>query len=70
LSLASTTFKKCCMSLPIWIFVYSDGSILTICESDFKSPAYRNGVSKIINIESQEVFTPEFLFGGSKIGKL
>ncbi len=52
------------MSLPVWIFVYSDGSILTICESDFKSPAYRNGVEKIINIKSQENFTPELLFGG------
>ncbi len=57
------------MSAPIWIFVYSDGSILSICDIDFKSPGYRFGVSKIINVESKESFTPEQIFGG-QIGKL
>lgn len=57
------------MCAPSWIFVYSDGSVLSICDSDFKSPAYRNGVSEIINVKSQESFTPQQLFG-AQIGKL
>jgi len=52
------------MSTPVWIFVYSDGSIFSVCDIDFKSTCYRNGVSQIINIESKESFTPEQLFGG------
>ena len=59
--------KQCCMSSPVWIFIYSDGRIFGICDLDFKSPSYREGVEEIINIKTQESFTPEQIFGG-KIG--
>lgn len=58
-----TILKQCCKSDPIWIFTYSDGTVFVICQKDFKSPAYRHGVKKIINIESQECFTPAEIFG-------
>ncbi len=58
-----TVVKQCCNSDPIWIFVYSDGNVFVICEKDFDSPTYRYDVKKIINIKSQESFTPEEIFG-------
>lgn len=63
------SIKQCCVSSPTWIFIYSDGRIFAICDNDFKSKSYQEGVEKIINIESQEEFTPEQLFGG-KIGNI
>ena len=57
------TIKQCCVSDPIWIFIYSDGSIFAICKDDFKNPTYRVGVTEIINMETQESFAPEKLFG-------
>jgi len=56
------TIRQCCVGNPVWIFVYSDESVYIICDKDFESPAYRLDVIKIINIESQESFTPEKLF--------
>jgi len=58
-----TTITQCCVSDPIWIFIYSDGSIFAICDKDFENPAYRVGVTEIINMETQESFKPEKLFG-------
>lgn len=58
-----TTLKQCCKSKPLWVFVYSVGDIFVICDKDFQSPAYRFGVEKIINIETQECLTPEQAFG-------
>ena len=62
--------KQCCASDPVWIFGYSDGSFLLVCNSDFKSPGYRVGVTEIINMESQESFSPGQLFGGPEAAKL
>lgn len=62
-----TAITQCCKSKPIWIFMYSDGNIIVICDKDFQSPAFRLGVEKVINIESQKIFTPTELFGGLKI---
>ena len=62
--------KQCCANVPIWIFSYSDGSFFLICENDFKNPGYQINLQEIINIETQESFTFEQLFGGSKIAKL
>lgn len=64
------TIKQCCVGDPVWIFSYSDGSFFLICESDFKNPSYQINLQEVINLESQESFTPGQLFGGSKIGKL
>lgn len=66
MSLEKATVKQCCMCSPVWIFVYSDGSIFAICEKDFKSKPYQSGVIEIINIETQESFSPDQLFGGPK----
>ena len=55
--------KQCCKSDPIWIFTYSDGKIIVICDKDFTSPAFRVGVEKVINIETQECLTPQEAFG-------
>ena len=58
-----TTIKECCTSDPFWIFLYSDGSIITICKKDFSNPAFRVGVTEVINFETQEAFSPEKIFG-------
>ncbi len=58
-----TTIKKCCVSDPVWIFIYSDGSIFAICKEDFSNSVYQSGVEEVINIESQESFTPQKIFG-------
>ncbi len=58
-----TTIKQCCKSDPIWVFTYSDGKIIVICDKDFTSPAFRVGVEKVINIETQECLTPQEAFG-------
>ena len=63
MSLTSTKVKQCCNNSPVWIFVYSDGRVFAVCDEDFKSPSYRIGLLKIVNIKSKEVFTPEQLFG-------
>jgi hypothetical protein len=62
--------KQCCVSDPVWIFTYSDGSYFLICNNDFKSPGYRVGVTEIINMETQQVFTPDILFGGKFFAKV
>jgi hypothetical protein len=51
------------MSLPVWIFVYSDGTIFAICDEHLKSLAYRVGVIEIINIQTKESFTTEQILG-------
>ena len=43
--------------------MYADGNIIVICEKDFHSPGFRVGVKEIINLKSQECFTPEEAFG-------
>jgi len=43
--------------------MYSDGNIIVICDKDFQSPAFRLGVEKVINLESQECLTPQEAFG-------
>jgi len=58
-----TAITQCCKSKPIWIFMYSDGNIIVICDKDFQSPAFRLGVEKVINLESQECLTPQEAFG-------
>lgn len=58
-----TILKQCCKSDPIWIFSYADGTVFVICEKDFNSVSYRVGVKKIINIKSQQVYTPAEIFG-------
>lgn len=55
--------KKCCMSEPVWIFVYSGGTIYTVCDEHKKSPAYRVGLNQIIKVQTRELFTPEQIFG-------
>jgi len=62
MSLNSTTIKQCCATAPVWIFVYSDGRIFAICENDFRSPSYRIGVEKIINMNTKASFPPEQIF--------
>jgi len=69
LSASLEKLQQCCVCDPIWIFVYSDGSIFSICEKDFKSAAYRLNVIEVINIESQQSFKPEEIFGGPGFGK-
>jgi len=49
---------------PIWIFVYSDGRIISICENDFKSSSYQLGVIEVINMKTRESYKPEQIFGG------
>ncbi len=70
MSLAKTIVKQCCATEPVWIFIYSDGSVFAICENDLKTPGYQLGVVEVINIKSQESFSPEQIFGGTKIGNL
>jgi len=62
--------KQCCVCDPIWIFSYSDGSFFLICEKDFKNPSYQIDLEEVINIESQESFTPGQLFGGPTNAKI
>ncbi len=63
----SAKVKQCCNGSPLWIFVYSDGRIFSICDEDFQSSAYRFGVIEVINIETRESFTPEQIFGVKSI---
>jgi len=51
------------MSEPVWIFVYSGGTIYTVCDEHKKSPAYRVGLNQIIKVQTRELFTPEQIFG-------
>ena len=62
------TIKQCCIGDPVWIFTYSDGSFFLVCNKDFKNSQYQINLEGVINIETQESFTPAQLFGGSKIG--
>ncbi len=62
LSLANSV-KQCCEADPYWIFLYSDGSVFAICENDLKNPTYQLDVEKVINIKTQESFTPTQIFG-------
>ncbi len=55
--------KQCCTSDPIWIFIYSDGSIFTVCANDFLNPIFRSNVKEVINMVTQESFSPEKIFG-------
>jgi len=63
LSQVEPRLKKCCMSGPVWIFVYSDGTVFAICKEHHKSKAHRVGVTQIINIQTKKTFTPEQIFG-------
>lgn len=63
MSLQNNSVKQCCVSSPVWIFIYSDGRIFAICEKDFKSPSYQIRVEEIINIKTHESFTPQQMFG-------
>lgn len=60
--------QQCCVSSPVWIFIYSDGRIFSICNEDYKSTAYRFDVVEVINMESQISMTAEQAFG-DKNGK-
>ena len=62
--------KQCCANDPIWIFSYSDGSFFLICSNDFKNPQYQVDLIEVINIETQESYSPDQLFGGPKIGNI
>ena len=55
--------KQCCESDPSWIFVYNDGSILTLCQNHVKNKEYKIGVEEVININTQESFSPGQFFG-------
>lgn len=70
MSIAKATVKQCCATDPLWIFIYSDGSVFAICEHDLKTQAYQLGVTEVINIKTQESFSPEQIFGGFKIGNI
>ena len=63
MSLEKSTVKQCCTDSPIWIFLYSDGSIFAICQKDFKDPAYQTGVIEVINLETEQSFKPSQIFG-------
>jgi hypothetical protein len=65
MSLQQNNIKKCCASSPVWIFVYSDGRIFSICNEDYKSTAYRFDVTEVINIETKVSMTPKQAFGDS-----
>ena len=62
MSLANSV-KQCCNTDPSWIFVYNDGSVFAICEADLKNPTFTTGVEEVINIKTQESFTPQQIFG-------
>jgi len=69
MSQQSDKIKQCCNSSPVWIFVYADGRIFSICDEDYKSTAYRFDVIEVINMKSQISMTPEQAFGGKEIAK-
>ncbi len=56
------------MCPPVWLFVDPDGGVFSICEKDFKSKSYQHNVIEVINIETQQSFTPQQIFG-EKIAK-
>ena len=58
-----TAVKQCCTNEPVWIFIYSDGSIFAVCDDDFSNPTFRIGVKEIINLDTQESVSPENNFG-------
>jgi len=64
------SIKQCCVGDPVWIFSYSDGSFFLICDNDFKNSTYQINLIEVINIESQESFTPGQLFGGPELGNI
>jgi hypothetical protein len=67
--MSQEAIKQCCTGDPVWIFAYSDGSFLLICDNDLKNPIYNIGATEIINIKTKESFSPQIILGDSKIGK-
>ena len=55
--------RDCCDEPSVWIFLYSDRTVFTMCDEHFKEPNYRFGLIKVINIKTKEGFKPDEIFG-------
>ena len=57
----------CCENKGVWIFLYENNEIYSICEEHFKSLAHRINVKKVVNIQTQQGYEPTEIFGGTKL---
>lgn len=56
------TVYGCCKKPTMWIFVYNDDSIFSICKTHFYSIAHRINVRDVVNFQTKISYTPKEIF--------
>ncbi len=52
----------CCQKPTMWIFVYQNGVVYSICKDHFYSVAHRSDVKDVINFQTRIKYEPEMIF--------
>jgi hypothetical protein len=52
----------CCKKPTLWIFVYKNDVVYSICKDHFYSDAHRCDVKDVINFQTRIRYTPEAIF--------
>ncbi len=52
----------CCKKPTLWIFVYQDNNVYSICQDHFYSSAHRINVKNVINFQTRISYDPQIVF--------
>ena len=52
----------CCQKPTLWIFVYQNDSVYSICKDHFYSLAHRRDVKDVINFQTSIKYEPKLVF--------
>jgi FPC/CPF motif-containing protein YcgG len=54
--------EGCCQKPPMWIFVYQNNDVYSICKDHFYSTAHRCDVKNAINFQTRINYDPQLVF--------
>jgi hypothetical protein len=52
----------CCHKPTMWIFVYQNGNVSSICKDHFYSTAHRCDAKNVINFQTRIAYDPQIVF--------